>query len=297
MLNAVDPIPALIESSASGQMAVLFDDIKQTLKVPFVNLVWRHLATIPQALPCVWTLVKPLYSSQSFNAAADALCRLDALQSLIRPVPEYVFQTCALSASDLTEVREMLSHYNHANARALLALSMAGQVLTAYIQTTGLRDADPCSNNIEAQDVEQEKSSAPEAGFVTSRRLPALNELSAPIRLMIAELNRFGFTGQTQIVASLYRHLAYWPAFLTIAWSSLRPLDRDGTLTQEASATRQKARQWATANLSQLPSVCALSIVDAEHALKGIEDFTNHAICRMVVMGIAMRALLSDTNT
>jgi len=296
MKNSIDPIPALPEASACGQMAVLFADIKKTLNVPFVNLVWRHLATIPEALPSVWTLVKPLYSSQSFNTAADGLCRLEALQTLIRPVPEYVFQTCALSASDLREVREMLSNYNHANARALLALSMAGQVLTTYIQTTAVRDADHDISTINTEYIKQEKSSSSEAERVTTRRLPDLNELSAPIRLMIDALNGFGFTGQTQIVASLYRHLAYWPAFLAIAWSTLKPLDRDGTLTQEASDTRQKARQWASANLSQLPSACALSAVDAQRALNGIEDFTNHAICRMVVMGVAMKVLVSDTN-
>ena len=40
-----DPFPAIAEASAAGETADLFADIRATVGVRVVNLVWRHLAT------------------------------------------------------------------------------------------------------------------------------------------------------------------------------------------------------------------------------------------------------------
>ena len=41
-----DPFPAVVEAAATGETADLFADIRATIGVRVVNLVWRHLATI-----------------------------------------------------------------------------------------------------------------------------------------------------------------------------------------------------------------------------------------------------------
>ena len=46
-----DPFPSIAESSATGVTAEIFGDIRKTVGVQVVNLVWRHLATIDGALP------------------------------------------------------------------------------------------------------------------------------------------------------------------------------------------------------------------------------------------------------
>ena len=56
-----DPFPATAEVSAAGETAELFADIRATVGVRVVNLVWRHLATLDGALPWAWRAVKPLY--------------------------------------------------------------------------------------------------------------------------------------------------------------------------------------------------------------------------------------------
>jgi hypothetical protein len=43
-------------------------------------------------------------------------------------------------------------------------------------------------------------------------------------------LNRFGTHRERPILASMYRHLAYWPSYLAITWAMLAPLDADGSL-------------------------------------------------------------------
>jgi hypothetical protein len=46
-----DPLPAIAEAAATGKTARIFADIRHVLGVEVVNLIWRHLATIPDALP------------------------------------------------------------------------------------------------------------------------------------------------------------------------------------------------------------------------------------------------------
>ena len=41
--------------------------------VEVVNLMWRHLATLPGALPWVWGVLKPLYANGTILAEAEAL--------------------------------------------------------------------------------------------------------------------------------------------------------------------------------------------------------------------------------
>jgi len=71
-----DPFPAVAEAAATGETAELFADIRATVGVRVVNLVWRHLATFDGALPWAWTAVKPLYQrgiADQADLAGDVL--------------------------------------------------------------------------------------------------------------------------------------------------------------------------------------------------------------------------------
>ena len=49
-MSAGDPVPAIGEAEASGDVAALYADIRTTLGVGVVNLIWRHLATIDPSI-------------------------------------------------------------------------------------------------------------------------------------------------------------------------------------------------------------------------------------------------------
>jgi len=51
------------EAHAEAETLTLYEDIRAITKIPVVNLAFRHLATIPRALPWVWTRLRPLYKS------------------------------------------------------------------------------------------------------------------------------------------------------------------------------------------------------------------------------------------
>jgi hypothetical protein len=68
-----DPVPAIAEANATGENAEIFADIRRVLGVDVVNLIWRHLATIPGALPRAWGSLRPLYVDGTIGAEAAAL--------------------------------------------------------------------------------------------------------------------------------------------------------------------------------------------------------------------------------
>jgi hypothetical protein len=68
--NMSDPVPAIAEAAATGAIAEIFTDIRGVLRVEVVNLIWRHLATLPGALPWVWGVLKPLYANGTILAEA-----------------------------------------------------------------------------------------------------------------------------------------------------------------------------------------------------------------------------------
>jgi hypothetical protein len=74
-----DPVPAIAEASATGAVAEIFADIRTVLGVEVVNLIWRHLVTIPDALPWAWGMLRPLYADGTIRpldrAAGDAIAR------------------------------------------------------------------------------------------------------------------------------------------------------------------------------------------------------------------------------
>ncbi|HPU53194.1 MAG TPA: hypothetical protein PK359_16670, partial [Burkholderiaceae bacterium] len=72
-MSAKDPVDAISEADARGDVAELYADIRATLGVPVVNLVWRNLATIDGALPWAWSAVRPAYVSGAVDHHAGRL--------------------------------------------------------------------------------------------------------------------------------------------------------------------------------------------------------------------------------
>jgi hypothetical protein len=70
-----DPVSAITEAAATGEIAEIFADIRGVLGVAVVNLIWRRLATIPRALSWAWGTLRPLYVDGTLTAEAAALRR------------------------------------------------------------------------------------------------------------------------------------------------------------------------------------------------------------------------------
>ena len=68
-----DSIRTVSEHDATGIVAEIYAEIRQTMGIPLVNLIWRHLASHPPGLQWAWSLLKPAYESGKVEAAAWAM--------------------------------------------------------------------------------------------------------------------------------------------------------------------------------------------------------------------------------
>src|ERR1700751_5530258 len=102
-----DPVPAIAESEATGSIAEIFADIRSVYRVSAVNLIWRHLATIPGGLPWVWTTARPLYADGTVGRVATARRAVLSLPKL-PPWPTAALRSAGLKERDIAEIRTVL---------------------------------------------------------------------------------------------------------------------------------------------------------------------------------------------
>jgi hypothetical protein len=275
-----DSIPAISEGDAVGDIAALYEDLRVTLGVPFVNLIWRHLATIPGGLAWVWTLVKPLYVSGEPERLSLDTSALVSFPSLA-PLPDFLWDSAAISGRDRQTIAALIESYNHANGVNFLAL------LTAVSM---LRDGPPVKTNRPAAPHAERHRAATQP----LPPLPALSELPPHLLALVHQLDQFGRLGSSDAIASLYRHLAHWPAFLSIAYTALEPLHRSREFARAQKGVIAFGRRQCVELASLMnPDLPALAPESRLAVLAALDEFTRLMIGRMIVMGKAMRALLA----
>ncbi len=285
-MNA-DPIPAVREDEAAGAVAATFADLRHTLGIPFVNLIWRHLATMPNCLTTVWTLVRPIYRAPEF-ARLTAELRGAVTWPPDLALPPFVYDAAGLGAADRAEVAALIADYNMGNGGNLLPLLAAD----LFLRGDGVPGpAAPFPHPAPAVEP------APDAVAARrSRPLPALSALAPAHLALVMALDAFGRSEASDGVASLYRHLAHWPAFLGLAYARLVPLQTEGRLRREQERLGARGRAIVSASLLDRLDTRTVALDDTERAfvLAALAEFTQLMIPRMIVMGSALAALLPD---
>jgi hypothetical protein len=243
-----DPVPAVTEAGATGEIAHIFAEIRHAYQVGVVNLVWRHLATFPGALPWIWESVSPLYVDGTIAREAAALRASIALPDL--PVfPAAALAAAGMSDRDVEQIRVVLAAYDRTNAMALIALS----AVHCKIAGTGGEHDSAVAERTEASASSQAKLMLPS--------LLSLAEMSPETAELVVTINRLGAQSDAPILASMYRHLAHWPPYLALAWTMIAPLDADARLDDTILNALAKARAFGrrvatrltTPSLTQLP--------------------------------------------
>jgi hypothetical protein len=274
-----DPIPAISEGEATGLIAEIYADIRGVYRVGVVNLIWRHLATIPGGLPWVWSTIRPLYVNGSVSREAAVLRAALSLPEL-PPWPMAVLSSAGLQDEDIAGIRTILAAYDRTNAMALVAflavqfrlerVSLPGDVVVSVPMPV---PAEP----------EQELPLPP---------LLALTDMSPSTAAVVLAINRLGAIHRKPILASMYRHLAHWPAYLALVWTVLAPLKFDQRLDRAIEGAIAQARARARPLVAQLPTpLPAIRPVTARGVARSIDRFTGDVIAKMVVICSLLRRL------
>ena len=230
-----DPVTAITEDEASGEIAELYEEIRRSLGVPVVNLIWRHLATIPGALPWAWNSLKPLYASGAITNAAVSL------RSSLRPesnlgISSSTLKSVSLSSDDLRSITVVLNSYERSNSLNLIALN------ALLIKIDGVEDhTQDGLTQVTADD-----------GIVHGEmpELLVLSNMEASVRELVEDLNRIG--GRSDILPSMYRHLAHWPQYLGLLHVLLKTIETESGLESQIVNTIEKTRAAAVQLLPQL---------------------------------------------
>jgi len=266
-----DPVAAVTEAEASGKTAEIFADIRAVYGVSVVNLIWRHLATFPDALPWAWGTVRPLYVGGIIAREAAELRAARQLPAM-PPVPTEVFAAIGLTKDDLRQIGIVLDAYERTNPMALVALSVLEQHLDGLLASVVVAER------------EAPQTHEPE----TQLQLPPLLRLDqmAPVTAgLVQRLNRIGAKGPDPVLASMYRNLAHWPGYLALTWTMLAPLEAAGGLGAAIDDTRAFAQARAKVIATRNPApMAALPVARRAAVAEAIGRFTGDAICRMTVI-------------
>lgn len=266
---AIDPVPAITETEATGETAEIYADIRASLGIGVVNLIWRHLATLEGALPWVWRAVKPVYLSGS--ASREAAVLFDGLGLPDMPLfPRSALRGAGVSDIDLPTVIAILDSYNRGNSLNLIALS-----------TLGARPNNLGPSNPDARTAEVE---------TPIPALPGLDTLEPDVRDLVLALSALGAGPGDRIIPSLYRHLAYWPGFLGLSWTAIAPLHADGRLKVLMDRGWAAAHQHAGRIAGEVDAGPEPDTADAARA--AIEEFKRTAISRMVPVAMIIRRMI-----
>ena len=253
-----DPFPAIAEASALGETAELFTDIRATVGVRVVNLVWRHLATFDGALPWAWAAVKPLYLAGLPDQAARRFRETMVLPKLV-----------PLAGAEPASVDAVLASYDHSNTINLFALG----ALVAWLRgEVGVGAAPAGGPRLPAPDV-------------TLPTLASQADVAPETWALVLRLNGFGDDRQL-ILASMYRHLAHAPAFLRRIETALQAVQADGSLARAIGANRVRAQQ-AARELAR--AISADRPAAADRIEPAVSAFVDHAIGKMVTICRAIR--------
>lgn len=275
-MTSGDPVPAITESEATGEIARLYADIRSTLGVPLVNLIWRNLATMPGALAWAWSSVKPIYKTGQIQSEARALTEGKPLPD-VPQLPRTTLRAVGIDAAAESAIRDILDSYDRSNPLNLVALCALLAVL----------------RNEPADETSRPAANTPQAAIdITLPALVDLQETSDETAELVRAVNRLGARGRDHILVSMPRHLAHWPGFLALYWTLIAPLDTSGELHRCSDAVLADGRSRGALLANSIEQNLQPPNQSRDAIEATLDDFCCNAICRMIpVVSLLKRAM------
>lgn len=210
----------------SGPTAQVYEDIRTSLRVPFVNFIFRVLANYEEYLVAEWTRLRPWVRTRHFEQDADAL-RASVAASLSPARPDAVGWA---ALGDLARIGPFTESIQYVLPKLLLIVTSMHEALEG-----SARPDAPAAPPVSAID-----EPIPQGIAAGTLALPMVDpaQASPEIRALFDRIkDRHGHPG----VATYYRSLAAWPQFLRAAWERIDPM----LGTPDYAATKRAVLQQA----------------------------------------------------
>jgi len=275
MLSSTDPVPAVLESEAEGEILEIFRDIKGTTGADVINLIWRHLAITPGALQVVWKMLRPVYKSGLVLTEAKTFRETLSLPK-IQPLSKQALLACGVDNLGYINITNILKSYNQTNSINLIGLSAA----LACIES----DSQHRKETIRESSYELLTPLAP------LPPLPAMSDLDKPVQELVQHLNNI-CEEDGRIIASMYRHLAYWPGYLGLIHTLLSPYENDTHIKSIIASVRSEAYSIGMGIAQELKPFDSSVDKQLANVIKGILNlFVEHPLSKMAVLCGALLA-------
>ena len=265
-----DPVTVTDEATATGITADVFRDIRQTMNIPIVTSIWRALASWDNCLEETWNAVKPIYLSRLPDTLLPELFRKTALSkpnwSLDHPT-----SGLDLDVQDLHNIKAIVNAYNRSNGLNLIALAAFVSPLTEGVPLSA-------------------KPASAHHSLSPLKPLLSRDEIDDQTWALVQQANSLGTSSSADQtfyqdhIATLWRHLAHWPTFLSAV--------HEGFLPQQKSQKIHSMSLKSTTLAVEMGAQMACSFKPTEIALppKVLETIHNYVhsprqVARMVVIG------------
>ena len=272
-------LPEIREGDAPPEVAHIYEDIRRCMRLPLVNLIYRHFATLPDVLPRVWGLVRAMMLSGELDAALGRMNRELPIPQLASFEPSMLAD---LGKDNQVAIRRVIETYNRGNGLNLIALT----AIDLGVRQRRLRALEFMFS--EAQ---------PDHKGLPFPWLLKFAELAPKTADQVANIARLHGSG-SGVVPSLYLHLANWPEFLIAVGSRIGPLLKDGSIEHARRTAVEFAYIEAEGLVLTLPSGPVIAELP-EQAISTLERFIRQVIPEMLLIGLALENALSrqDSNS
>jgi hypothetical protein len=211
LLRGMELIPKLREimpEEADERIRPLYEDIQRTLRVPFVNFIFRTLASYPDYFEAAWGHLSPVLRTRAFEQAADEL----RARAPLEPAPNAGdVEWDALG--DLEQIRPFSDSIHYVLPKLLL-------IATAWDED--VMDVKPEERHRSGTTGGVPGAEIPLGVAEGTRKVPMVDLEQAPggLRALFEEIKE---KHDHPEVATYYRALGNWPAFLRAAWDRIEP--------------------------------------------------------------------------
>jgi hypothetical protein len=183
------------------KLAPIYESVQKTLRIPFVNLIFRSLANYPEYLCSAWWDIEPILHLQTFEQAADELRR----QALLSSWSEKKIETDYIE--DLEKLRAFNDSIHYVLPKLLLIATALSEKGFGESQTNDdLSSLPKIESGVDSQ----------------STKVVMLDPSSAEGEVMKV-FKSVKNTHHHPLVSSYYRALGNWPDFLSTVWEQVKP--------------------------------------------------------------------------
>ncbi len=268
---AYDPVTALPECEASGEIAQIFADIRSTMNIPILTSIWRGLAGTERGLSQTWDNIKPMYHDN-----APLVCLKNILNKISLPTPNLNadhLKINGLNTEDLKKIKNVLKAYNRSNGLNFVTMNALIGAPRAVAEVR-------CNRS----------------GFEKLEKIvPLMEKDQIPNHTwsLVTTINSLGSAlGKESHVATLWRHLAHWPLFLTVSYTALMPLE----LNSELYVLSNEIVEVAKAECQLIDTTCS-HFDDLAYGVQSmIRGYANEPgqVARMIVLGNILEIWITE---